>query len=1014
MKQVYRLNFTILAMVFFVVSAFGQKHTITGTLTDSETGEALIGATILEKGTSNGTITDIDGNYDLTVSSAEALLVFSYVGYANQELSVNGRTRIDVALGLDLMGLEEVVVVGYGTQQKKDLTSSIATIKSEEITKTPTNSAMQSLQGKVAGVQIVSSGEPGAGPTVRVRGVGTLQGDSRPLYVVDGMFFDDINFLNPADIESISVLKDASAAAIYGVRAANGVVLVQTKGGAYGKETTITYDGYWGVQRAQNVLEMAGTELFTQYALSTGADADASFINNAFQRYGRSRTNTTLPAVDTDWYDEVLQNTSPIQNHTLTASGGSESAKYSLSVGYLNQEGLVKVRKNSYERFNFRTKVDVNLRDWIDVGGNINVTRSEQHVAPNSVWFNTYFAVPIFPAYDETNVNAYPLKLGNARNLGYRGRQNPFFEMYNGDDQNLVTKLVGNMFADIEIIPNKLHFKYSYNYDYNSLNVRNVNFEYNDGTAFNRSSIYKRSASSFHQIVNNLLTYNENIGKHSFTAMAGYAWDVTRTSSINIRVDSALVNPSFDNEELWYSQASTQLDLAGIGDGGSSLNITSYIGRLSYNYDNRYLVYGTLRRDGTNKFQKKWGLFPTIGLGWVISEESFLNVNYLDFLKLRGSWGKLGNANVPAADGEPSYDVQDLAIDDQLETGIVAVKQFDYLGEGETTVETNIGITANAFNSRLSVDADYYVRETENAAVTIILPLVRANVRRNLGSIKNQGVEMNINWADNLANGIKYNLGLNFATLKNEVTDLGGQQYLNAGSAEFRQRSILGQPIEAFYGYEVEGIFQNAQEITNSGLIEDFIADNSIEPSDFKYKDQNDDGVIDDLDRVVLGSNLPSLTYGFNLGAGYKQFELSANFQGQRGFSILNRKRGEVIFTTDANLDAELLDNLWTGEGTSNKYPSAAGLRKGYNQSMSDYFVEDGSYFRIQNVRLSYNLPQGQLFGKDIPETRISLTAEKPLTVFDYNGFNPEVASGIDRQTYPIPAVYTIGVNLKL
>lgn len=1007
-------GFTLLFLFLFITSVYGQEFTVSGTITDDETGEALIGATILERGTNNGTVTDIDGNYQLSVSNDNPVLQISYIGYETLEEAVNSRTTIDVSLELSLEALEEVVVVGYGTQRERDLTSAITTIKAEEITKTPTSQAMQALQGKVPGVQIVSSGAPGSGPTVRVRGVGTLEGESKPLYVVDGMFLDDIDFLNPADIESISVLKDASAAAIYGVKAANGVVLIQTKTGSYNQAPSLTYDGYYGVQVPQNVLEMANTDQFVQYAIETGSSADAAFIDNAFQRYGRSRVNPDVPNVDTDWYDEVMKSGASIQSHTLTASGGSENSRYSISAGYFNQDGLIKEVRNSYERYNFRAKVDVNIQEWINIGGNLNVTRSEQHVAPEAIWFRTYFAVPIVPGYDSKNTGAYPEMLGNAQQLGYRGSQNPYFNMLYNDDRNEVGRILGNFFADVELIPNKLSFKTTYNYTYNSLNARNVDLEHNDGVTFHQSQLYRASEITFNQIWDNVLTYNDNFGKHNLSVMAGYSVRTENFLKQFMRADSLYINPSFDNEELWYiTQPGEELNVTESGDEGTSFNGTSYFGRLAYNYDGKYLVYGTIRRDGTNKFQDKWGLFPTVGLGWVISEEDFFNIGVINFLKFRAGWGKLGNAGVAAAIGQPTYNQQNVAIDDVLSSGVTVEKQFDYLSTWETTVEQNIGITATMFNGRLSVDADYYIRDTENAAVTIILPLVRASVRRNAASFRNQGFEFAANWADNIS-VLRYNIGGNFATLKNEVLDLGGQQYLDAGQAEFRQRSIIGSPIEAFYGYEVEGVFQTNEEITNSGLTEEFIADNSLAPGDLKFKDQNDDGLIDDLDRVVLGSFLPKLTYGFNIGVGYKNFDLTANLQGQSGHKILNRKRGEIIFTTDANLDAELIDNLWRGEGTSNKYPSAAGLRKGYNQAMSDYFVEDGSYFRIQNVRLSYNIRGKNFLGKKMPDTRIILTAERPLTVFSYNGFNPEVANGIDRQTYPIPAIYTVGLNLKL
>lgn len=996
---------------------------VSGTVIDAETGEPLIGGTIIEKGTTNGTITDIDGRYQFSVPGSDAVLVFSFIGYKTVEQVVGNRSDISPQMETDIAELEALVIVGYGAQKEKDLTSAITTLKSEELLKTPSSTAMQALQGKVPGVQIVSSGAPGSGSTVRIRGVGTLEGESKPLYVVDGMFLDDIDFLNPGDIESISVLKDASAAAIYGVQAANGVILVETKRGSYNSAPTITYDGYYGIQRAQNILRPANTAQFVSYALATGSPADEAFINNAFQRYGRSRANTELPAVDTDWYDEVMESTSPIQSHTFTINGGNKTSRYSVGAGYFNQEGLVKEVKNSFERFNFRTKLDVVVKDWLDIGGNINLTKSEQHVAPEAVWFNSYFAVPIFPAFDETNTAAFPLQLGNAKLLGYRGRQNPLYNMYYSDDQNETFRALGNVYADVEFIPNKLNFKTTYNYTYNNLNVRNIDFRYHDGITIFSPELEKKTETTFRQNWDNILTYSESFGKHNITAMAGYTVWTRNLKELKIFADTLAISPSFDNEELWYfndpAQEINTLESNSdgesfTGDDGEIFNGTSYLARIAYNYDDRYLLYGTVRRDGTNKFQEKWGTFPTLGAGWVVSEESFFDYGPVDFLKLRVSWGKLGNANVDASVGQPTYEIENLAIDDRLESGVVPIKQFDFLDRWETTVETNIGVSARLLNNRLSVEADYYVRDTEDAALTVILPLIRNNVRLNVGTFRNQGLEMALNWSDNLTSDLSYRVGGNFATLKNEVLYLGGQEYINHAQAEFRQRSTIGEPLEAFFGYEVEGIFQNEAQIAASGLDATFVSESNIELGDFIYKDQNSDNVIDDLDRVVLGSYLPSLTYGFSLGAAYKRFDLSIDCQGQAGYKILNRKRGEIIFTQDTNIDSELASNLWTGEGTSNKYPSAAGLRKGYNQAMSDYFVEDGSYFRIQNVRFTYDLNGLDVFGAAIPNARVYLTAERPLTVFNYNGFNPEVDNGIDRQVYPIPAVYTIGFNMTL
>lgn len=1011
------VSFSLLWLLLLTIPSLvlGQETiAVNGKVTSYESGAGLPGVTIRVKGTGEGTVTDLDGNYRIRVPE-DATLIFSFVGFETEEVEVNGRSTINVSMIEDIETLSEVVVVGYGTQEEKDLTSAISTVQAEEITKTPTGQVMQSLQGKVAGVQIVSSGAPGANPTVRVRGVGSFAGDAGPLYVVDGMFFDDIDFLNPNDIQTMSVLKDASAAAIYGVRAANGVVLIETKSGSFNQEPEITYDGYYGIQRAQNVLKLANAEQFAQYIRGTGVIADISFIDNAFQRFGRSRINPNVPNVNTDWYDEILQ-IAPIQNHSLSISGGGERARYSVGANYFEQEGLLRETRNEYGRYNFRGKLDFVATEWLTSGLNLNVSNATQYVAENSVWFKSYFAVPILPVYDELNTAASPFPFGNAQLLGYRNSQNPFFELYFNDNTNKINKVLANVYLDFELIPDKLSFRTTYNHSYGNLNARNVNFRFNDGQTQHPYAIRKENSVSVDGIWDNILTYQENIDNHNFTFLAGYSYRFENNSRVFARGTgtSEAGAPQRGREELWYISNAEVIDVGGVGDSGVRLFGTSYFGRIAYNYDDRYLLYGTFRRDGTSKFQQKWGNFPTIGLGWVVSEEDFFDVNFIDFLKFRGSWGRLGNAGISPAIGAPTLVDITTAIGDELVSGREVDFIYDYLDRWETTEETNIGISSNFFDSRLSLEADYYVRTTKDAVVTIILPLIRSGVRRNSGEIRNSGVELALRWADNISDNFSYSVGGNFATLENEVLSLGGQPYLDAGSAEFRQRSIIGQPIEAFFGYEVAGVFQNEQQINNSGLNSEFIAEMELEPGDFIYKDQNNDGVINDQDRVVLGSYLPDLTYGFNMGLNWNNFELSALFQGQSGHSILNRKRGELIFTTDTNIDAELANNLWRGDGTSNIYPSAAGLRKGWNQYMSDYFVEDGSYFRIQNVVLAYNLLNNELFGANMPDARITLTAERPLTVFDYNGFNPEVPNGIDRQTYPIPAVYTIGLRLKL
>ncbi len=1011
-----QLLFKILIISLLPALSWAQSKQVTGKVTSKDDGNPLPGVNVLVMGTTRGTNADAEGFYSLEAEPGSSL-VFSFIGYKTISIPVGSQTVIDVTLEADITTLQEIVVVGYGTQREKDLTSSIVTVKTEDIVKAPTNQAMQALQGKIPGVQIVSSGAPGSGPTVRVRGIGSLpdQGSSDPLYVVDGMFCENIDFLNTADIETLSVLKDASAKSIYGSRGANGVILITTKSGSYNKKAEITYDGYYGAQIAQNVLKMANSEQFTNYALATGSAADASFIDRAFQRYGRSRVNPNVPNVNTDWFKEVLRPAS-VQNHSINVTGGKENVQYSMGVSYFNQEGLLEVIRNKYERLNFRTKIDFKVSERLTVGGTVNISNSTQFRADNDnngeVWFNTYFAVPILPVFDEQNTAATPLRLANAQKLGYRNPQNPFFTMYNADDRRRIGNILGNFYFDYQLIPKKLAFKTAYSYNFQNNVERNVDFNYNDGVTARQNAIVRKSFTDYNQISDNTLTYTENFGNHNLTVMAGYLYRSNVQESAEVRGQGIL---GFDRnaEQTWYIPSGQSVDVGNSKDGGVALYYSSYIGRVAYNYNDRYLFYSTFRRDGTNAIQKKSDNFITFGGGWVVSEESFFKAPFVDFLKLRGSWGQSGNDKIRASVGQPTVSSTSTAIDNTLSQGLTVNPNYDFVNQWETNVETNLGLTSALFKNRLTIDIDYFVRNTKNAVIPLRLPGSSDLVRRNAGEFRNSGLEAAANWSGQVSSSLSYRIGGNFATLKNEVTNLGGQQYIDAGQAEFRQRSIVGNSINAFYGYEVEGVFQNQQEIRNSGYTAAFITEKNLVAGDFKYKDQNGDGVIDGADRVVIGKILPSITYGFNMGATYKNLDLSVNFQGQAGHDILNRKRGEIIFTTDTNIDAELATNLWTGEGTSNKYPSAAGLRKGWNQSMSQYYVEKGAYFRIQNVRLSYRLANKNLLGISLPDTRFVFTAERPLTVFNYNGFNPEVADGIDRQTYPIPAVYTFGLSVK-
>ncbi len=999
------LLFLIFAVCF--VQTYAQERTITGTVTDAIEGATLPGVNIVIQGTVTGTVSDIDGFYTIKVPDGNTTLEFSYIGYEMQGIIVGDKTTIDVALSPTASFLQEVVVVGYGSTKVKDLTSSITTIKSDDIIKTPSSTPLQALQGKVAGLQIVTNGGPGDSPTVRIRGIGSFpgRGNEGPLYVVDGMFFDNIDFLNSSDIKSMSVMKDASAAAIYGVRAANGVILIETNSGSYNQKTEITYNGYTGYQVAQNVVKMANSQQFTTMVMESGSAPAQEFILNAMQRYGRSTVDPNIPAPNTDWYREILR-PATISNHSLDFSGGSENVRYSIGGNYFFQDGIMDT-KNEYERVNLRTKLDIKATKWLTVGGNMILSNATKYNAQSGAWNQAYYAVPTMPVYDTMNHQAEPTNYSNAQDIGYRQGQNPFPIMDNNIDLMKIKKLLANFYMQITLIPEKLNFKSTYNYSYTSLDQRIVNlpwylgenYQATDATITRNYSLYNNN------IWDNVLTYNEDFDKHSFTLMAGTSFKDEGYQFLSAQGK----NFPIGMEQSWYINQTLDIPSEGVHDNGLRQYGMSYFGRVAYNYDDKYLAYATYRADGSNKYQQKWGYFPTIGLAWVITQENFLKNNaILPYLKLRASWGQLGNDRIQASDGTFTTDVYNTSLGGILYSGTVVSSTYSSL-KWELTEETNFGFTAKMIDNKLSVDFDYYNRDTKNAAIPVNIPSVGGSVLKPVGTIRNSGLELALDWSNRVSEKLSYSVGANFSTLKNEAIDLYGQKSIDGGTAEFRQRTYVGEPLMAFYGREVAGVYQNQAEIDADPVA----IENGLEPGDFKYVDQNNDGLIDDDDRVILGSYFPSFIYGGNLSIYYGNFDFSLSVYGQTGNKILNRKRGEIIWTPDANMDADLATNRWHGEGTSNEYPSSAGMRKGWNQKMSDYFVEDGSFFRIQNIQLGYTIKNTTWLSGNFPETRVFFTAERPLTLFKYNGFTPEVANGVDTQSYPVAAIYTFGLNVK-
>ncbi|WP_282179737.1 SusC/RagA family TonB-linked outer membrane protein [Maribacter stanieri] len=1008
------IKFLTFCILLSHLTVFAQNGiSVSGTVTD-DSGQPLPGASIIVNGTTTGTQTDFDGLYALNDVPNNGTLVISYIGYSTQEIAVNGQSTIDISLSEDSQTLDEVVVVGYGTQKKADLTGSITTIKTEDITRTPTSAAMQSLQGKVAGLQVVSSGAPGTGPTIRVRGIGSyVGGASDPLYVVDGTFFDDIDFLNTEDIETISVLKDASASAIYGVRAANGVVLIETKSGKINQKPEITYNGYQGVQIAQNIVKLSNSEQFATLARESGSDAEAQSIDNAIQRYGRSRINPNVPDVNTDWYDLILRHALQ-QNHSIGVAGGTESVTYSLGLNYFEQEGILKM-KNEYERFNIRSKINVDITDRLDIGISTLFSNATRYRPESTAFALAYYASPTMPVLDPSKTDAYPRPYANAQDLGYRGTQNPFPVMENTENRDKIRNTLTTVDLNYQLVPDKLTLKTAFYHNFETTETREVRLPYffGNGNAFRENAeLVKRNATFSEQTWDNTLTYNDSYGKHNLTALVGTSYRDRSYEQLEAKGLNFPNGPGI-GDESYYLDLANSIDIDGVGDDGVRQYFFSYFGRVAYNYDSKYLLYGTFRADGTSKYQEKWGYFPTVGVGWVVSEESFLeNSNVINFLKLRASWGELGNANVDSSTGGITSDSVDGAFGDVRYPGLVTSSDFEAL-KWEVTAETNVGLTARLFDNKLTIDSDYYVRETRDAVIPVSRLLVPGETRQNVGIIRNSGFEIVANWNQKVSDNFSFSVGGNFSTLDNEVLDLAGQENLTSGG-DTAQRTVVGGTISPFFGLKVDGVYQTDEEIQSDPAAQAAIADGlTVAPGDLKFVDQNGDMVIDAQDRVDLGSYLPTYSFGFNFGMNYKAWDFNLNVIGQGGNVIANQKRFAIRQTPDANIDRDFAVNRWNGAGSTNSYPSARGIRNPWsNQFLNSFFVEKGDFVRLQNVTLGYTLPK--LNGKFNPDIRFYITAERPLTFFNYNGFTPEVSDGRDTQTYPIPGVYTVGVNIKI
>lgn len=989
-----------------ITNVYAQTKSISGKVTD-EANEPLIGVSVRIQGTTTGTITDIDGLYTISAQTGD-VLEFSFVGMTTQTIRVASQTAINVVLKDDAQMLGETVVIGYGSAKAKDLTSPIATIKGDEISKHLTASPMQGLQGKVAGLQITNTGAPGSSPQVKIRGVGSLEnGKSGPLYVVDGMFVDNIDFLSNNDIVNISVLKDASAAAIYGVRAANGVIIVTTKTGGMSRPTEVTYDGFVGIQTPTHVLKMANSAQYTGFIKEANNVAGLNAINNSINSFGGANG---VPSANTDWFSELLR-PALMNSHSITASGGGEKTAYVLNTNYLNQRGVADV-DNGFERLNVRAQLDANLYKWLKVGANVLLVNSTNRTMENAAFGVAYGTPSIVPVYDRNNVDAFPFGFADASAvMGDSYFRNPMATANYYNNVTAERSVLPTFYAQLTFLDDKLTIRSSFNqkttFRKNNIYRPRYFVSTNQQSVISNLEVMNTDENSW--LVDNIATYRDVFNKdHNYTFMLGHSVRQFRTRGLR-----GIAENVPEDERFWLLDNGNQANRQVFGPGSTTATV-SVFGRLMYDYKSRYLLSATFRVDGSSKYTERWGYFPSVGLGWVLTQEDFMkNQHVFDFLKLRGSWGQLGNDNVDSNRG--FVVTQSSAVFNDERVSSLNTLSFFAPTKWEVVEETNVGLDFSTLNSRFSGELDYFVRTTKNAIIQRTLALVTLPILENSGSVRNSGLELTLNWNDRIGKEFNYNVGFNISTLKNEVLSLGEgrtQQFMN--DHVIRR---VGETVNSYYGYQVTGVYQNQAEI-DADLYNMPVADRP-KPGDFRYQDTNNDGTITPDDRVILGSSLPKLFVGGNLGFDYKNFDFNMAVQGNFGGKIYNKRRFDRYQHPTSNIDADLFENRWTGQGSSNTHVSSAGLFKPWNygvtgNGLGSNFIESSSSFTIQNIQLGYT------FRNIFPEKnnksilRLNFTAERPFTFFSYNGFTPEITDqwGFDSGIYPLASVYSIGVKL--
>lgn len=984
-----------------------QAKTVTGTVTDVS-GEPIIGANIRIKGTTTGTITDIDGNFSIE-AEPQSVIEVSYIGYLTQETVINNQKSIRFLLKEDRKTLDEVVVIGYGVQKKADLTGSVANINTEKLNTQSNANIGQALQGKIAGVDIVSQGgAPGSGTRIMVRGIGTLNNAS-PLYIVDGMYMNSIDHINPNDIASIDVLKDASSAAIYGSRAANGVIIVTTKEGSNTEgKPIIDLSVNLGISTASKFLDMLDAKGWAEVT---------TIARQAIGKPALDMATDLANKPDNDWQD-IMFRPALMQNYNLSVKGGGKYSTYYTGLGYFNQDGIVK--GTNYQRYNIQSKNDYK-RGIFSAGTNLIISFSHDkplHQELRGGMIGTILqSVPTLEKYDDTREGGYGGTYGDVVNIPHPLAiiDDNIMDRYNEN-----VKIFANLYAQIELFKG-LKYKLNLTPDFSFERYKNYLNKYDFGLATNSiTQLTERQRRRRNILVENLLTFDRTFGEHKISALAGYTYQDSRFRHIQAygeglpqgleEIDAATTNRSNEGNS-WRSV------------------LTSILGRVFYSYQNKYLFTATIRRDGSSKFGKnnRYGYFPSFSLGWNVAEEKFMeNVHWLDQLKLRGGYGVLGN-----------QEIDNYQYSSTITTGINYPDGNGGLLQGafpknfanpdikwEETAMTNVGIDFMAFNNRLSLTADYYVKNTKDILLTVPIPISSGGANdpiRNAGKIRNNGFEFNLGWMDQPNPDISYGINLIGSFNKNKVIAMGSESgSIKGGSTNQNittSETKAGYPIGGYWLISTAGYF-NSQEEVDAYAKDGKKIQPAAEPGDIKFVDANNDGVINDDDRVFQGSPFPDFTFALNGNMRYKNFDLSIGLQGVLGNKIYNATRQTLEdVTKGSNFLASCLD-YWTPENKNASHPRLTWDDPNRNtRAESDRYLENGSYLRLRSVQLGYTFPQTWFKGA-IQHARVYINAENLFTITSYSGYSPDVNAdnanyrGFDNFIYPTNRTFMLGLNV--